>query len=477
VLIIVNMTPASLSGETRQDSEPNIAVDPGNPATIVATAFTPDPLGGSNAPVYVSSDGGLSWQLRTIVPSGGPTTADISLSFASSGGTLYAGILNRPNFHFLVLRAPDPVGSTSPMTILVDRANEDQPWVSAATVPGGAGGGDDRVYIGHNDFNASPRTASVELSTDARTAGQPAGFGTHGVERRGTAGQDGPPTRTAVHPDGTVYACFQRWVTNEGSGPGFSDHTMDVVITRDDNWGLGGNPFSALVGDDGQAGVRLATGRFIRFTASTGPLGQERIGADLAIAVDPTNSSRVFVAWADRVGGKAGTDWTIHVQRSADRGATWSGDLLTLTNGKNPALAINSEGTVGLLFQLLEPDGTGGTRWVTHLHLTRTDWALAPTDRVLHTAPSGIPSRIFLPYLGDYVRLLSVGTNFYGVFCGSNQPDQGNFPNGVTYQRNANFGTGQLLANDNITPVTVSIDPFFFFRQEPDPLPWAPSLL
>jgi len=117
VLIIVNMTPASLSGETRQDSEPNIAVDPGNPATIVATAFTPDPLGGSNAPVYVSSDGGLSWQLRTIVPSGGPTTADISLSFASSGGTLYAGILNRPNFHFLVLRAPDPVGSTSPMTI------------------------------------------------------------------------------------------------------------------------------------------------------------------------------------------------------------------------------------------------------------------------------------------------------------------------------------------------------------------------
>lgn len=167
----------------------------------------------------------------------------------------------------------------------------------------------------------------------------------------------------------------------------------------------------------------------------------------------------------------------IHVQRSADRGATWSGDLLTLTNGKNPALAINSEGTVGLLFQLLESDGTGGTRWVTHLQLTRTDWALAPTARVLHTAPSGTPARTFLPYLGDYVRLLAVGSNFYGVFCGSNQPDPANFPNGVTYQRNANFGTGQLLASDNATPVAVSIDPFFFFRQEPDPLPWAPSLL
>jgi hypothetical protein len=477
VLIIVNMTPASLSGETNQDSEPNIAVDPANPATIVATAFTPDPLGGSNAPVYVSGDGGLSWQLRTIVPAGAPSTADITVSFASSGGTLYAGILNRPDIHFLVLRTADPVGSTSPMTILVDRANEDQPWVSAITVPSGPQAGEDRVYIGHNDFNASPQTASVELSLDARTAGQPAGFGTHGVERRDTAGQDGPPTRTAVHPDGTVYACFQRWVTDEGSGPGFSDHTMDVVIARDDNWGQGDDPFSALTGDDGQDGVQIATGRFIRFTASTGPLGQERIGSDLAIAVDPTDSSRVFVAWADRVGGKTGTDWTIHVQRSADRGATWSGDLLTLTNGKNPALAINSEGTVGLLFQLLESDGAAGARWVTHLHLTRTEWALAPTARVLHTAPSDTPARTFLPYLGDYVRLLAVGSNFYGVFCGSNQPDPANFPNGVTYQRNANFGTGQLLANDNATSVPVSIDPFFFFRQEPDPLPWAPSLL
>src|SRR6266581_4653152 len=35
-------------------------------------------------------------------------------------------------------------------------------------------------------------------------------------------------------------------------------------------------------------------------------------------------------------------------------------------------------------------------------------------------------------------------------------------PSGVTYQRNANFATQTLLNTNNITPVAVSIDPFFF---------------
>jgi len=36
-----------------------------------------------------------------------------------------------------------------------------------------------------------------------------------------------------------------------------------------------------------------------------------------------------------------------------------------------------------------------------------------------------------------------------------------NFPNWVTYQRNANFGTHTLFDMNN-KPVDVSIDPFFF---------------
>ena len=39
--MIVNMVPVSMSGETNQDSEPNLAVNPANVNNIVATAFTP----------------------------------------------------------------------------------------------------------------------------------------------------------------------------------------------------------------------------------------------------------------------------------------------------------------------------------------------------------------------------------------------------------------------------------------------------
>ena len=40
---VVNLIPKSLSGETNQDSEPSIAVDPDDPDLIAATAFTPVP--------------------------------------------------------------------------------------------------------------------------------------------------------------------------------------------------------------------------------------------------------------------------------------------------------------------------------------------------------------------------------------------------------------------------------------------------
>jgi hypothetical protein len=457
MLRVVNMIPPSLSDEAEQDSEPNIAVNPQDPRQIVGTAFTPDPLGGAHAPIYVSADGGLTWALRSIVP-GGSVTHDISIAFGTKGGALYAGILNASTDHLNVLRASSAF-SPAAMTVLVDRPNEDQPWTTAATTAQGR----DRVYMGHNDFNTRPKTASVEISQSARTAAPPAGFATHVVEQRANASQDGPAIRTAVNPtDGTVYAAFERWKRVVAQTSTGLDLMTDVVVLRDDHWGAGANPFTALTDPgDGAPGRRVVKNRFIRFTGSVGPLGQERIGADLAIAVDPTNSANVCAAWCDRVGGPTGTDWTLHVRRSNDRGQNWSAtDIRTIRNAKNPALAVNAHGLLGFMCQRLVGQGSA-SRWVTQLELTADAWATAAQRFVLHSALSSSPPRDFFPYLGDYIRLLAVGDDFYGVFSGSNLPDHANFPNGVTYQRNANWTTHALLGSDGVTPVAVSIDPFF----------------
>ena len=69
---------------------------------------------------------------------------------------------------------------------------------------------------------------------------------------------------------------------------------------------------------------------------------------------------------------------------------------------------------------------------------------------------------MFFPYLGDYVRLLSVGRDFYGIFSGSNVPDLAHFPSGVSYQRNADWPTQRLIGLDGVSTVSASIDPFFF---------------
>jgi hypothetical protein len=89
---VVNMIPKALSGETDQDSEPSLAVNPINPQQIVATAFTPNPSGGTLAPIFISSNGGQTWTLNAIVP--GATqdypTNDITTAFGGSSNVLYA---------------------------------------------------------------------------------------------------------------------------------------------------------------------------------------------------------------------------------------------------------------------------------------------------------------------------------------------------------------------------------------------------
>ena len=450
-VLVVNMIPKSLSGETEQDSEPTIAVNPKNPLQIAATAFTPDPSRGPRAPIYISTDGGNTWTLNSIVPSSvanGSATADITVAFGSASNILYAGILRVPapanDTRLNILRTADFQSSTT-MKVLVDRLGVDQPYVQAITR-----GGKDFVYVGDNDFNAaSGHTATIDQSLNGGVTTP--SFRKVRIESRTTPGQDGPPVRPAVHSDGTVYAIYHSWKSFDGTT---GEGTADIVVVRDDHGGSNTPRFSDLKDPiDNKVGIRVVRGASFNFS---GEKGQQRLGGDVALAVDPTNSAIIYIAYND---DQPNGVYALHVLRSTDRGQTWSPELKRLDDALNPALAINSDGKVGLLYQQLI--GTGAAQqWVTKFESSTngTSWSAITLSQV----PANRPPKEFDPYLGDYEHLQSVGKDFYGIFSANNTPKLANFPSGVVYQRNANFNTNTLLDVDNVTPVTISIDPFFF---------------
>src|ERR1700746_97671 len=95
MITVVNMIPKSLSNEERQDSEPNLTVSSADPTQMAASAFTPDPGSSGNAPIYVSTDGGNTWDLRSVVPGNlaGFGTHDITLRFDDAGKVLFVADL------------------------------------------------------------------------------------------------------------------------------------------------------------------------------------------------------------------------------------------------------------------------------------------------------------------------------------------------------------------------------------------------
>src|SRR5438874_2435963 len=287
---LVDVIPSSLSGETAQNSEPNIAVNPINPAQAVISSF------GGN-PYFATGNAGTTWAVFDSVAHN-----DTSLDWGRDGATANMARLSIPAKNIEAFSSPNPVGgvpwtpnASSSYTSGVGTTTNfpDQPWlVTGRGLDPASNTVKDRIYIGFNDLGLYPgRTASVRSSTDGGAT-----WTNTVIESAVPAGrQDDPSVRVAVNGN-TVYAVFARWGTDAFHGTGVARFS-DVVIVRDDNGATGPTKFGAL----GITGVPIVTTQ-VPFTVGTpGPsnqvsLGNERIAATLAIAVDPNDKNHVYVA-------------------------------------------------------------------------------------------------------------------------------------------------------------------------------------
>jgi hypothetical protein len=432
---VVNMIPQSQSNETNDDSETNVSVNPADPRIIGGTAFT------NQFPnvIFLSNDGGDTWAEAGIVPA---AAFDYNAKF--SRNALYCGDIVGLAGNGGPLSVFQTTNAFSGLAMAQIDAEPiiDQPWMGVETVRKGPDAGKDRVYAAYTNWNAVTSVATIDVCQDG-TALAPV-FNSVQLQNRAVT-RNAPSVRPAIHDNGTVYAAYFDWRAPLVP-PTWGSTIADVVVARDDNWGAGG--FQDLV-DPGDLhfGMRVATGFNANFN---GALGPDRFGSDLAVAVDPRpkHSGRVWVAWCDM----QGASYTLHLRRSTDHGKTWSSDLLTVSNAKNPGLAVSGDGRVGVLYQRLTGP-VGAQRWEHHVQFTRNgvDWH----DVLLANAAA-------TNWTGDYNGLQAHGRDFYGTFATDNTPDLANFPHGVRYQRNVNFTTKQLLdlaSNPGIAP---SIDPFFF---------------
>ncbi len=461
---VVDMMPSSLSDDQADQSEANIAVDPASPSNLAASAFIINPVKPSEASIFLSSNGGLSWSLKPILPGSTsvcPTSfCDVTLRFGGTSGKLYVAALTaKPDTQsdgdimvYQINRIDDLFGSPTPV-LLEERTGlipdcPDQPYVQATTTLGGEGTDLDRVFVGVNDARLArvPQTATVDVNPNA-AATSPAMDLEQKIEAAmppNPPGRDGSAVRTAFHSSGVVYAAFYSPTSNSKT---------NIVVVRDDNWGRSMPPFSDL---GGGSGVSVVAGTAYSGGGTT--LAKQRVGrSQISIAVDPNDVKSVWLAWGD-ANGQAPI--TLHLRHSPDGGLSWGDkDLWTLGFATNPALAVNSIGQVALLYQQVDQLGL----WETQIGISGDGFAVPPVPLVLSIADSSSIAFGANNFIGDYVHLMADGKNFVGAFTALNKPVPGNFPDveDLVFQR---FHDNVKIYKDAAKTFSIpfSIDPFFF---------------
>ena len=464
---LVNVIPKRYSGESRNNPESSVAIHPTDHAIAMFAAHLPGNdlcVNSTRSGFFVSKSHGDNWTLwcaLTEKPDKHP--GDLTTRFSGDGSWMHVAHLLRSQLRLVGttdLESPSSVSDllTSSFSSV---KNRDQPQLQTRPDPGAT---DLALALIEWTFSApGPKPCRHVRLFYAQQTTDPLEFQDSCLDFR----SDPRPfaVRIAMHADGTTYVAFlpvQKSASDTVGSVVIVRGMPSVSMSMSDAVESGSTGCSA----DGLPGVQIVCGIDVPFDSGFNPdFGWEVRQGSLAIAVDPTDSKKVYVAWGDRSNPKSML--TVHVRRSVTGGDSWdSNDLWTVENATNPALAVDAGGRLGFLYQQFVKDAD--PRWHTRFRWTAT--ADTPgNDIIIADTPAGPkqqPSGESIPFQGDYANLIAIDKDFFGAFSAWNDPDMVRFPYGARYNRRCSGGNLVAKSGAGVKP---SVDPFFVHVQPDKP--------
>jgi hypothetical protein len=402
VLFMKDIATDALDPTNRADTEPSIAVNPRDTREIAIVAFSENWTATTGAPVWKSSDRGVTW--RKVFQIGQPAPGnfgpgDQKIAF-DADGKLYVAELGVgggiQNFVYRQSAGPD-----DPLTPGV-AYGDDQPHLSVDVAPGSPNLG--RLFSPWLNFGVGLERSTVSNSINQGVAMNDVGAGDNATFPNRT-------TRIAIAPNGKAYVVYK---TREGAaGADFENAHFRVARTDD-----GGASWAGL----GPGGVSVHGSGAVQtyFTTSFGNPAKGKVArarsSDAWIAADPRNGD-IYAAYVSRdTSGFA----QVYVARSTDEGATWTSTRVTdgTRHSAYPEIAVTHRGIVGVLF--IDYDDTGSATLFRHRFARSFDrtqsWKAARILQSMDPAPLVNAASGFL--WGDYEGLTATRNTFYGVYTG-----------------------------------------------------------
>jgi hypothetical protein len=454
-VVVNNTNPTLALTDTFNDGETSIAVNPQNPNDIVITAFSG--AWGANAPLWHSTDGGLTWTKQFTIPAppgvpaaGCPCDQTIDYSVADQlAGTFLAGS-NFPGpsptaavFDVYSGTTTDPAEATAWNWLVIDGVTQqtnnnvpssfgdaDQPWLIVNRAPTSDGSGNialasvgradsdqekHSVYVAYDNFGAIVGNL-VSLQVAVAEATTPPDFAVDVTTGFGGGGGTNPGHRLVNDPrTGTIYSLFQQATLVGPDGVRNVNYFLNRSTDGGRTWSLNGNRFGIVVTN---ADSIQPTPKFCTVNALLGGIAHA--------AVDPKTGD-VYYAYGNRDAATGNQRLAMRRLTTDAAGLVTIGPEFFVTGQVQaalPAVAVTRNGTVGVFYYTCEGFSSDGyPTFTAHVSLS-DDQGQSFTDLELLTflSSAGPTPDARQRVLGDYMQMKALGNTFYGAFTGNGFP-------------------------------------------------------